>query len=76
MTALAEKILKEALGLSPVDRAELIQRLFQSFDDSDDRRTDFVWSEEVESRLDAYRKGEITAFPVEDVIERIKGVGR
>jgi putative addiction module component (TIGR02574 family) len=71
MTALAEKVLKEALGLPPVDRAELIQRLFQSFDHSGERRTDSAWAAEVESRLDAYGKGEIEASPAEDVIARI-----
>ena len=71
MTATAAQVLKEALGLSPVDRAELIQRLFQSFDPSAGRRVDAVGSEEIESRLDAYDKGKMTACPAEDVLARI-----
>ncbi len=34
MTVVAERIFKDALGLLPVERAELIEKLFQSFDRS------------------------------------------
>jgi putative addiction module component (TIGR02574 family) len=71
MYATAEQVLKEALGLPPVDRAELIERLFQSFDPSADRRADEAWSREVESRIDAYESGKITASPAEEVLARI-----
>lgn len=71
MTATAEQVLKQALGLPPVDRAELIERLFQSFDPSADRRVDAAWAEEVESRIDAYTDGKIAASPAEDVMARI-----
>jgi len=71
MTATADHVLKDALDLSPVERAELIERLFQSFDRSQDRRTDTVWVKEIESRIDAYDKGKIKASPAEDVFARI-----
>jgi putative addiction module component (TIGR02574 family) len=64
MTAVAERIFKDALELLPVERAELIEKLFQSFDDA-------AWAEEVESRLDAYDRGEIKASSAEDVFVRI-----
>ncbi len=32
MTIVAERIFKDALALLPVERAELIEKLFQSFD--------------------------------------------
>ena len=34
MTVVAERIFKDVLGLLPVERAELIEKLFQSFDRS------------------------------------------
>lgn len=71
MTATAEHILKDALDLSPVERAELIERLFQSFDRSQDRRVDAAWATEIESRIDAYDKGKINASSAEDVFARI-----
>jgi putative addiction module component (TIGR02574 family) len=71
MTTSAAQILKDALELAPVDRAEMIERLFQSFDASGDRRVDAAWSEEIESRIDAYDQGRIAASRAEDVLARI-----
>lgn len=71
MTATAEHVLKDALDLPPVERAELIERLFQSFDRSQDRRVDAAWATEIESRIDAYEKGKINSSPAEDVFARI-----
>jgi putative addiction module component (TIGR02574 family) len=71
MTAIAEHVLKDALDLSPVERAELIERLFQSFDRSQDRRVDAAWAAEIESRIDAYDNGKIKASPAEEVFARI-----
>lgn len=71
MTAVAEKVLQDALGLPPVDRAELIERLFKSFDSSDEASVDSAWAVEVESRLDAYDQDEMGASPAADVLSRI-----
>jgi putative addiction module component (TIGR02574 family) len=71
MTAVAERIFKDALGLLPVERAELIEKLFQSFDPPANSKVDAAWAEEVESRMDAYDRGEIKASSAEDVFARI-----
>ena len=71
MTAITERVLNDALSMPPIERAELIQRLFQSFDVSEDNHIDDAWAEEVESRIDAYDKGLLTASPAEDVLARI-----
>jgi putative addiction module component (TIGR02574 family) len=71
MTAITERVLNDALSLPPIERAELIQRLFQSFDVSKDNRIDTAWTKEVESRVEAYDKGLLTASPAEDVLARI-----
>jgi putative addiction module component (TIGR02574 family) len=71
MTATAEHVLKNALDLSPVERAELIERLFQSFDRSQDHHVDEAWATEIESRIDAYDKGKIKASSAEEVFARI-----
>ncbi len=71
MTVTAAQILKEALELAPVDRAEIIERLFLSFDSSGDRSVDDAWSGEVETRIAAYDQGKISASRAEDVLERI-----
>jgi len=70
MTAAAERLLEEAMGLSPVDRATIIERLFQSFDPHADRRVDAKWATEIESRIAAYDQGKIQAFPAAEVLAR------
>ena len=71
MTAVAEKIMESALELPPVDRAELIERLFISFDSSPKSTVDKAWATEVESRVDAFDAGKISASPAEEVFTRI-----
>ncbi len=71
MTAIAEKVMETALGLSPIDRAELIERLFVSFDRSTEHPVDKAWKTEVESRIDAYNAGQIKASPAAEVFNRI-----
>ena len=71
MTAAAQHILREALGLSPVERAELIRSLFRSFDTAIDDKIDASWSAEVDSRIEAFDKGAISATPAHEVFDRI-----
>ena len=71
MTALAEKVMENAMELSPVDRAELIERLYLSFDVSTERPVDKAWGTEIESRIDAYDAGKIEASSAAEVFDRI-----
>jgi putative addiction module component (TIGR02574 family) len=71
MTTATQRLLQDALRLGPVERAELIERLFHSFDRTGDRRVDAAWAEETESRIDAYDAGRIPADSAEAVLARI-----
>jgi putative addiction module component (TIGR02574 family) len=71
MTAVAEKVLESAMGLSPVDRAELIERLFLSFDKTADHTVEEAWKAETESRINAYDAGGISASSADEVFNRI-----
>jgi putative addiction module component (TIGR02574 family) len=71
MTTATQAILKQALSLDPVDRAELIEELFHSFDKSYDEKIDARWAEESEARIDAYDAGKISADSAKAVFERI-----
>jgi len=71
MTIATETILKEALSLKPVERAQLIEELFHSFDKAPDASADLLWAKEVEARLDAYDAGHISSDSAEAVFERI-----
>ena len=66
-----EKLLTQALQLPPIERAELIERLFLSFEFPSRNSIDNLWSEEVESRIDAYEKGELKGLSAENVFKKI-----
>jgi len=65
------EILREALSLPPVERAEIAERLLSSLDTPDRRRVDELWASEAEDRLDAYEQGEISTVPAKQVFDRI-----
>ena len=69
------RVAEEALKLSPTERAELIDLLFESFDPSQPARPSEIeqaWAAEAESRIDAFDKGELRAIPAEDVFRRLE----
>ena len=69
--SIPKKILEEALSLSPVDKAELVDCLLASLDASD-KETDQLWMEEVENRINAYERGEIQSLKIEEVLQKYK----
>ena len=71
MTRQAKAVLKKALGLDAVERAELIQALFRSFDQAADAAVDAAWAKEAESRIDAYHSGKLEAVPFDSAMRRI-----
>ena len=69
--ATSEEILNQLLSL-PVDtRARVAQRLLESLESADgtNRR---LWDAEIESRLDAYERGELQAVPGDEVLARLR----
>jgi putative addiction module component (TIGR02574 family) len=70
MTARAEQILNEALGLPSSERAQLAERLFSSLDISQ-QELDRLWAEEADSRIDAYERGQVKAIPANKVFKNI-----
>ncbi|MBN1998325.1 addiction module protein [candidate division KSB1 bacterium] len=67
----SEKILKEALDLSPIERAELIEYLLSSFEFPARKEIDRLWAAEAEERIDAYEQGKIKSIPVKQVFEKL-----
>jgi len=64
---------KEALKLSPFERAQLIDALWQSLDPVEQQAIDKAWTEESKDRLDAYRRGEVEALDGESALSELKG---
>lgn len=73
MTSKVEQLFSDALELSPLDRAALIEELLRSFD-SDSNMTaanQAAWVAEAQDRLEAYRHGEIPARDADELFEEI-----
>ncbi|PIP81592.1 MAG: addiction module protein [Elusimicrobia bacterium CG_4_9_14_3_um_filter_62_55] len=70
MTLEAQELLQQALQLHPVERAELIEALFRSFETPADAVCDAAWAKEAESRIDAHEAGQIASTGSDEVIAR------
>ena len=66
-----DNILKEALTLSPSEKAQLIDKLISTLDKSD-KELDELWAREAEDRIDAYDQGKIKAISLENVLQKYR----
>lgn len=72
VTKEAEHIFARAKALSPIERAELIEHLFSTFDFPERSEVDEKWAQEAESRVDAFDSGKLQSVSEEDVFARFK----
>lgn len=61
----------EARRLPTKERARLIRRLIVTLESENDADVEQLWLDEAEKRLAAYRSGETSAHPGEEVFEAI-----
>jgi putative addiction module component (TIGR02574 family) len=66
MSSSAETLLRQALQLSPNDRAALVEGLITSLD-KPDAELDALWLKEAEDRMAAYRSGDLDAIDANQV---------
>lgn len=66
-----KKILKDALGLPSLDRANLVDCLLSSLDRPDEY-VDDLWRNEVEDRIKAYQAGDIKSVALEEVLAKYR----
>jgi putative addiction module component (TIGR02574 family) len=71
MTDTAKKLSAAARALPPQDRLELVERLLDTLD-APDETIDRLWAEEAEARLAAYRRGEIAATGLSEVLAKYR----
>lgn len=71
MTDAAKILSRQARSLSPAERLELVDDLLASLDESDPK-IDALWSREAEDRLAAYRRGDIKAVPLQEVLAKYR----
>lgn len=70
MTEAAKKLFREAMNLPVSERASLIEELMASLDQPDPD-IDALWAKEAEERLAAYKRGEVEAYPAEEVFSEL-----
>lgn len=71
MTSQTKQILKEVLSLAPIERAELIESMFRSFNYSSRNNVDALWAKEAEERIDAFEEGKLKSVSVRKVLQKI-----
>ena len=72
MTTATERVLASAVGLPPIERAELVEGILSSFVFPARAEIDAAWARETEARIDAYDRGALTSVPAAMVFEKIK----
>ena len=63
---------QEALKLSALERAQLIDELWRSLDPSEQVAVDRAWLEESRNRLEAFREGKLKAEDGEAALREIE----
>ncbi len=69
--AAPKDLLQKILALSPKEKAEVVDKLLSSLDETDPE-IDKLWAKEAESRIDAYEQGGLKAVSLEKVMEKYR----
>ena len=71
MNETAKSLVERARQLPPAERLELVDDILRSLDETDPE-LDKLWAREAEDRLAAWRRGEIQAIPLDDVLRKYR----
>lgn len=69
--SLYDSVRDQALALDVADRARLVDELMIELDAYEHEELSEAWKSEIDARLDAYRRGEITLIDAEDAKRRL-----
>ncbi|MDH4188627.1 MAG: addiction module protein [Betaproteobacteria bacterium] len=72
MSEATKTLSMQARKLSPSERLKLVDEILASLDEPD-ASIDRLWAKEAEDRLAAYRRGDIKAIPLEQVLAKYRG---
>ena len=75
MTPTSETLSAQAAQLAPEERIQLVERILNSLDQPD-AALDVLWANDANDRLAAYRRGEIKAVGLPDVIAKYQQSAR
>ncbi len=76
MKATLEQIAREALLLTPAQRAELADFLVESLKSAPPDEIQRLWIEEANKRLDEVRSGNVKTIPGEDVLAEARRLAK
>ncbi|MCW8125125.1 addiction module protein [Microbulbifer halophilus] len=71
MNAHNRRLVDEVLSLPAREKAEVVDKLLDSLDQSD-KQLDMEWRKEVDDRLKGYRKGSVEAVPLSEVLAKYR----
>ena len=71
MTSQAKELMALATALTPDERITLVEEILSSLDQPDEAM-DRLWAKEAEDRLAAYRRGEIKAVDLDEVLAKYR----
>ena len=71
MTKAMKTLSAQARKLSPDERLELVEDILASLDEANPE-VDRLWAKEAEERLAAYRRGEIQAVSLQEVLAKYR----
>ena len=69
MSTTIEALSAQAAKLPPEERMEVVERILDSLDEPD-AALDALWAKEADDRLAAYRRGEVKAVALSEVIAK------
>lgn len=69
MNPTAKALSAQAVQLTPEERMALVEHILDSLDEPD-ASLDALWAKEADDRLTAYRRGEVRAVALSDVIAK------
>ena len=75
MTPTPETLSAQAAQLTPKERIQVVERILNSLDQPD-AELDALWANEASDRLAAFRRGEIKAVGLPDVIAKYQQSAR
>lgn len=75
MSASLKQVEDQARALTPEERAKLAESLLESLH-SPLSEIEAAWAEEIEWRVAAFDRGEIPAYPAEDVFAEARRIPR
>ena len=71
MSQTTKALSEQAVQLPPIERMALVEQILDSLD-APDPSMDALWAREAEDRLAAYRRGEVHAVALSDVLAKYR----